>query len=384
MNDQRQIPFGRPQITEAEREAVIGVLSGEILTHGPQAKAFEREFAEFMGGGYALTTSSGMAALHLAYWQLGIGPGDEVIVTSQTHVATAHAVEIVGATPVFADCLLGDGNIDPAQIEELVSDRTRAIGLVHFVGIPCDMDSIMEIARKYELVVIEDCALAVGARYRDMHVGLIGDAGIFSFYPIKHITTGDGGMFVSHNQELAERVAKARAFGVDRSFAEREVPGYYDVPTLGINYRMSDINASIGREQLLRVRELLDQRERNFSALQARLVSMRDIRVIDSASSDQANSHYCLSVVLEGPLAGRRDTVIANLHDSGIGTSIYYPHPIPRLSYYVQKYGYDLSLVPNATTISDCSIALPVGPHLDEDDMDRVATEFTRAVGAKS
>ena len=384
MNNQRQIPFGRPQITEAEREAVIGVLSGEILTHGPQAKAFEREFAEFMGGGYALTTSSGMAALHLAYWQLGIGPGDEVIVTSQTHVATAHAVEIVGATPVFADCLLGDGNIDPAQIEELVSDRTRAIGLVHFVGIPCDMDSIMEIARKYELVVIEDCALAVGARYRDMHVGLIGDAGIFSFYPIKHITTGDGGMFVSRNQELAERVAKARAFGVDRSFAEREVPGYYDVPTLGINYRMSDINASIGREQLLRVRELLDQRERNFSALQARLVSMRDIRVIDSASSDQANSHYCLSVVLEGPLAGRRDTVIANLHDSGIGTSIYYPHPIPRLSYYVQKYGYDLSLVPNATTISDCSIALPVGPHLDEDDMDRVATEFTRAVGAKS
>jgi dTDP-4-amino-4,6-dideoxygalactose transaminase len=147
---------------------------------------------------------------------------------------------------------------------------------------------------------------------------------------------------------------------------------------------MSDINASIGRAQLLRVRELLDQRERNFSALQARLVSMRDIRVIDSASSDQANSHYCLSVVLEGPLAGRRDTVIANLHDSGIGTSIYYPHPIPRLSYYVQKYGYDLSRVPNATTISDCSIALPVGPHLDEDDMDRVATEFTRAVGAKS
>ena len=384
MNDQRQIPFGRPQITEAEREAVIGVLSGEILTHGPQAKAFEKEFAEFMGGGHALTTSSGMAALHLAYWQLGIGPGDEVIVTSQTHVATAHAVEIVGATPVFADCLLGDGNIDPVQIEELVSDRTRGIGLVHFVGIPCDMEPIMEIARKYELVVIEDCALAVGARYRDVHVGLIGDAGIFSFYPIKHITTGDGGMFVSRNQELTERVAKARAFGVDRSFAERKLPGYYDVPTLGINYRMSDINASIGREQLVRVREMLDQRARNFSVLRARLASMRNIHVVDSVSSDQANSHYCLSVVLEGALAGRRDTVIASLHDSGIGTSIYYPHPIPRLSYYVQKYGYDLSRVPHATTISDCSIALPVGPHLDEDDMDRVATEFARAVGAKS
>lgn len=378
---QRQIAFARPWITDAEREAVLGVLAGDVLTHGPQAHAFEHEFAEFMGAGTnAVTMSSGMAALHMTYWQLGIGVGDEVIVTAQTHVATAHAVEMVGARPVFVDCLPGDGNINPGLIEAAITPRTKAIGLVHFLGIPCDMSAIMDIANRHGLKVIEDCALAVGARYKGDHVGLFGDAGCFSFYPVKHITTGDGGMFVSRHKDFADRVAKARAFGVDRSFAERSIPGMYDVPTLGINYRMSDINSSIGRKQLERVSIILARRRENFEALKTGLSELENLAFIDSTTGDALNSHYCLSVVLEGPLAQRRSEVIQRLKERGIGTSVYYPHPVPRLAYYRNKYGYDPALFPQAARISDQSIALPVGPHLNTEDIAYIADQFTTII----
>lgn len=374
----RKITFGKPWITDAEREAVLGVLAGDVLTHGPQAHAFEKEFAAFMGdGAHAVTMSSGMAALHLAYWQLGIGPGDEVIVTAQTHVATAHAVEAVGARPVFVDCLPGSGNIDPALIEAAITPRTKAIGLVHFLGIPCDMDAIMAIAEKHGLKVIEDCALAVGATFQGKHVGLFGDAACFSFYPVKHITTGDGGMFASRHKDLADKVAKARAFGVDRSFAERSIPGMYDVPTLGINYRLSDINSSIGRKQLEKIGTILERRRANFLALQQGLAKVPGISVLDAQRPEAVNSHYCLSVVLDDVLGGYRNEVVKRMNEAGVGTSVYYPHPVPRLAYYREKYGYDATRYPQAARISDQSIALPVAPHLGADDMAYIAEQFS-------
>lgn len=381
MNQVRKIPFGKPWITETERQAVLDVMAGDVLTHGPQSHAFEKEFAAFMGdGAYAVSLSSGMAALHLAYWQLGIGAGDEVIVAAQTHVATAHAIEAVGACPVFADCLPGDGNVDPDIVESLITPRTKAIGLVHFLGIPCDMDAIMAIAGKHNLKVIEDCALAVGARYKGKHVGLFGDAACFSFYPVKHITTGDGGMFVSRHQDLAAKVGKARAFGVDRSFAERSIPGMYDVPTLGINYRLSDINSSIGRKQLERIQVILERRRENFETLKKELAGVVGLSILDAGNADVDNSHYCLSIVLEDTLAERRNEIVKALNDAGIGTSVYYPHPVPRLAYYRQKYGYDAGKYPNAAHISDHSVALPVGPHLSPEDMTHIAQQLIRIV----
>ncbi len=380
MNASRKLPFGKPWITEAEREAVLGVLAGDILTHGPQAHAFEREFAAFMGeGAHCLTTSSGMAALHLAYWQLGIGLGDEVIVPAQTHVATVHAVEFVGATPVFADCDRATGNIDPREIERVLSPRTKAIGIVHFDGIPCDMDAIMGIAKRHDLKVVEDCALAVGTRFNGKHAGLFGDAAIFSFYPVKHITTGDGGMFATRHAGLAAKVAKARAFGVDRSFTERTVPGMYDVPTLGINYRMSDINAAIGRKQLARIDTILSRRHSNFQALKSGLAHLPGIAVLDSAHPHARQSYYCLSAVFEGVDLDARHAIVQVLTAAGIGTSVYYPHPVPRLSYYREKYGWDPARYPNAVRISDQSIALPVGPHLTEADMHYISETVERA-----
>lgn len=380
MIQQRKIQFGKPWITDAERNAVLGVLAGDVLTHGPQAHEFEKEFVAAVGGGHALTLSNGTAALHLAYWQLGIGAGDEVIVPAQTHVATVHAVEVVGARPVFVDCDRATGNMTPEAIEAAITPRTRAIGLVHFVGIPCDMPAIMKIAAKHGLKVVEDCALALGTRWDGIHAGLFGDAGTFSFYPVKHITTGDGGMLITRHGDLAQKISKARAFGVDRTFAERSVPGVYDVLSLGINYRLSDINSAIGREQLKRLGIILERRARNFAALKSGLAGLEHVAILDATVANQTNSHYCLTAVLDGPLASQRTEVIKRLNAAGVGTSVYYPHPIPRLVYYREKYGEDLSRFPNAARISDQSIALPVGPHLEINDMNYIAQELTTIV----
>jgi dTDP-4-amino-4,6-dideoxygalactose transaminase len=376
----RSIPFARPWVTDEDRKAVDEVLRGDVLTHGPQNHAFEEEFSRFIGGGHCVAVGSCMAALHLAYLELGIGQGDEVIVPAQTHVATAHAVEVVGAKAVFADCDPITGNVVPAVVESLVTPRTKAIGIVHFVGIPCDMDAILALAQRHNLKVIEDCALAVGCHYKGKHVGLFGDAGCFSFYPVKHMTTGDGGMFVTKHADLAARVKKARGFGVDRTFAERSIPGMYDVPTLGVNYRMSDINAALGRSQLRRIGEILKRRHANFVRLKGAVLSVPHVHVLDAPGTGYASSHYCLSAVLTGPLASRRNEAVTRLNKAGIGTSVYYPQPVPRMTYYRTKYGYEPTRYPHATAISDQSIALPVGPHLTPDDVACIGQTFATTI----
>ncbi|WKZ36515.1 MAG: DegT/DnrJ/EryC1/StrS family aminotransferase [Anaerolineales bacterium] len=373
----RNLPFGKPWIGDEEKQAVLEVLSGDVLTHGPQSKAFEEEFAKYMGGGYCVSVSSGMAALHLSYLEMGIGAGDEVIVPAETHVATAHAVEMVGAKPVFLDCEPGTGNIDASKLESLITKKTKAISMVHFLGVPCDMDAIMKVADKHGLKVIEDCALAIGSRYKGTHVGLIGDTGCYSFYPVKHITTGDGGMFVTKHKEVAARVSKIRGFYVDKTFSERSIPGMYDTLGLGLNYRMSDINASIGRQQLKRMGVIRERREANFNALKSGLSKISGISILDSQSKDALSSFYCLSLVLEKPLDAKRIEIVKKLNAAGVGTSVYYPQPVPRMSYYQNKYGYNAADFAQAERISDQSIALPVGVHLTTDDMRYIAETFS-------
>ncbi len=378
----RSIPFGRPWITDDDRRAVAEVLNGYLLTHGPQCKEFESEFSAFLGPeAHSVTVSSGMAALHLAYLHFGIGAGDEVIVPAMTHIATVHAIEWVGATPVFVDCEPATGNITPPAIAAAVTPRTKAISVVHFQGIPCEMPAIMAIAEEHDLKVIEDCALAVGGRYDGQHVGLFGDAACFSFYPVKHITAGEGGMFATRHADVARAVAKLRAFGVDRRHDQRTVPGMYDVPTLGLNYRMSEMQAALGRTQLSRINEILSRRAKNFRHLRGGLMTLPHVQVLDSANASCENSHYALSMVLEGPLATRRNELIERLQKAGVGTSVYYPQPVPRMSYYRDKYGYDAKRYPTATRISDESIALPVGPHLNREDIEYIIQHVQDNVG---
>ena len=378
----QRIPFGRPWITDQDQKAIIEVLNGHVLTHGPEGKAFEAEFAEFLGdGAHCVSVSSGMAALHLAYLHFGIGPGDEVIVPAQTHTATAHAVEWVGARPVFVDCEPATGNLTAEAIAAAVTERTRAVSVVHFVGIPCAMPDIVRVAERHGLRVIEDCALAVGARYGGRHVGLFGDAGAFSFYPVKHITTGEGGMFVTRHASVARAVGVLRAFGVDRSHAERAIPGIYDVPTLGLNYRMGEMPAALGRAQLRRIDTILARRRRNFETLAGELRGVEGVRVLASALLEAASAYYCLSLVLDDGLASRRNEVVTRLNGAGVGTSVYYPQPVPRMRYYAGKYGYDAERFGEAARISDASIALPVGPHLAPDDPLYIAETVRRVLG---
>lgn len=378
-SEARAIAFGRPWITDADRAAVLAVLNGPILTHGPEGKAFEEDFAAWTGGGRAVTVSSCMAALHLAYLACGVGPGDEVLVPAETHTATAHAVEWTGATPVFVDCDPATGNVTAAAVEAAITPRTKAVAVVHFVGIPCDMPAICRVATAHGLKVIEDCALALGARFDGTHVGLFGDAGCFSFYPVKHITTGEGGMFLSRDPSIADRVARLRAFGVDRTHAERKIPGMYDVPTLGLNYRMSEMQAALGRAQLRRADEILRRRAQNFHTIARGLASVPGIRIIDAAGSQASSSHYCATVALPPEAAGARDTMVTRLNEAGVGTSVHYPQPVPRMTYYRDKYGYQPAAYPGATAVSDHSFALPVAPHVTDEDAEYIVEAVRRA-----
>lgn len=380
MNDGKRIPFAAPLIGREEREAVLRVLEGPTLTHGPRVKEFEAAFAQFTGAPHAIATASCTASLHLAYLALGVGPGDEVIVPAQTHVATAHAVELCGASPIFVDSEPRTGNIDLDQIESRITSRTRAVSPVHYLGMPVDMDRLMGIARKRDLSVIEDCALAIGTYLNGTHAGLLGDAGCFSFYPAKHITTAEGGMLITRDAKLAAAAANRRAFGIDKNVvSERHVPGVYDVTALGLNYRLNEIGAAMGLAQMQRLPGILRKRRENYEALASALRGIPEIELLESTRDRYQSSYYCLVAVLRPPLGGRRLEIVEALKQRGVETSVYYPRPVPSLTYYREKYGHREADYPVAARLSAASIALPVGPHVEMEDV-RMITETLKAV----
>jgi dTDP-4-amino-4,6-dideoxygalactose transaminase len=368
-----KISFGKPLIGEAEKRAVLNVLSGNILVHGPKVVEFENIFSKFTKSPFAVSVSSCTAGMHLVYFTLGIGIGDEVIVPAQTHVATAHAVELTGAKAVFVDSNSEDGNIDINKIEDSISKKTKAIAIVQYLGIPVDMNKINKIAKKYNLFVIEDCALALGSKVNNRHVGLFGDVGVFSFYPVKHMTTAEGGIIISNNKNLIKKLRLKKAFGVNKTFSERKIPGSYDCVTLGFNYRMSELNAAIGIEQVKKVPSFLKKRKKNFERLSFLLRDFKNIRVIDSSKKILKNSHYCLAILLDKKISKFRMQIVKKLNNLGIGTSIYYPQPVPRMKFYKNKYGYNKKKFKNAEMFSDTSICFPVGPHLNQNHMTFIA-----------
>ena len=376
----REIAFGRPMIGDGEKAAAAEALSSPQLVHGSRTHDFEAAFATMLGhGAYATAVSSCTAGLHLSYMHLGIGPGDEVIVPAETHVATAHAVEVTGARPIFVDCD-DSGNIDLDAIESRVTDRTKAICVVHFSGLPADVVRVNELARPRGLSVVEDCALAVGASLDGTPCGLLGDMGTFSFYPVKHMTTGEGGMVVSRDPAIIASIASLKAFGYDRSPAARSIPGVYDIAKLGLNYRMSEIAAAIGLVQVTRIEEFANKRDVNTASLRRALAGGEGFRLLPDGDGRRKHANYCLVSVLDESLISSRNDVVMKMKADGVGTSVYYPVPLPLSHYYSHRYGYAPSEFPNALRISHGSIALPVGPHLDDDDMEIIAASFIRAV----
>ena len=372
MIEPKRIHFGSPMIGPEEKQAVEEVLSGPILVHGPKSLEFEGAFASFTKAPHAISVSSCTAGMHLLYHALGLGPGDEVIVPSQTHVATAHAVELTGARPVFIDANINSGNMDINAIEAFITPRTKALAVVHYLGVPAEMEKISQIVQKNGLFLLEDCALSPGASFKGIHTGLIGDAGCFSFYPVKHLTTAEGGMIILKDEALARKLRLLKAFGVNRVHGERKIPGDYDVVDLGYNYRMSEVHAVIGIEQMKKLSSFLQKRKENFLALEASLYGIEGFRILPQPIDETfKSSHYCMGILLEADLRNKRPAIMETLKNIGIGTSIYYPHPVPHMSYYRKKYG---SIdCPNSESISNSIIALPVGPHLSIADMHAIA-----------
>ena len=374
------IPFGKPLIGSEEKAAVLEVLEGPILVHGPKATQFEAAFAEYTKAPYAVSVSSCTAGMHLIYFTLGLGPGDEVIVPAQTHVATAHAVELTGAKAVFVDVDSVTGNIDIDQIEAAISPRTKAIAVVHYLGVPVDMLRVSAVAKKHGLFLLEDCALAPGTWLDGIHAGLHGDAGVFSFYPVKHLTTAEGGMIILKDGELAARLRHLKAFGVNRTHGERKIPGMYDAVALGFNYRMSELHAAIGVEQMKKLPTFLQQRRKNHECLEAGVKEVPGVTVLPQPVDELfCSSHYCLGMMLDEGFADKRPALMEALGEKGVGTSIYYPQPVPRMTYYREKYGYEENRYVNAAAISDRIVALPVGPHLGLAEMDYI-TESIKQV----
>ena len=370
----KKIPFGKPMIDQHEKDAVINVMEGSILVHGPIATEFENKFASFTKAPHAVSVSSCTAGMHLIYFALGYGPGDEVIVPAQTHIATAHAVELTGAKPVFVDAEQNTGNVNIKAIEAAINSKTKAIAIVHYLGVPVDMPKVVKIAKKHNLFLLEDCALAPGAKVDDIHVGLHGDAGVFSFYPVKHLTTAEGGMIILRDKDFAQKLKLFKAFGVDRTHGERKIPGVYDTIALGFNYRMSEIHAAIGSVQVDKLSDFLTKRKNNFKVLENYLKKISGLRVLPQPSDGHLeSSHYCLGALLDQDIASKRSQIINALTQMGIGSSVYYPQPVPRMKYYKQKYGYDEKKYINAARISDGMLALPVGPHLNIEDMENIA-----------
>lgn len=256
------LPYGRQMVEEEDIAAVVDVLRSDWLTTGPKVKEFEEAIAARVGARYGVVFSSGTAALHAAAFAARLGPGDEAITTALTFAATANCILYSGAKPVFADVCNDTLNLDPDQVRQFISPQTKAILPVDYAGHPADLDAFREMADDHGLVIIEDAAHALGAIYKNRPVGSLADMTIFSFHPVKHITTGEGGMVVTNNEEFAQRLRIFRNHGIKSDACERSAAGqwYYEMTDLGYNYRLPDINCALGLSQLGRLDKNLSRR----------------------------------------------------------------------------------------------------------------------------
>ncbi len=314
-----RIPLSAPDIAAAEIEAVLAVLRGPRLSLGPVLEQFEESVARYTGAPHAIAVSSGTAGLHLAIRALGIGEGDEVLAPSFTFIAAANAIRYERANPVFVDIEPRWLNLDPARIEERITPRTRAILAVHTFGVPAKMDAILEIARRRGLFVIEDACEAIGAEFQGAKAGALGDLGVFGFYPNKQITTGEGGMVVTADRRLADRIRALRNQG------RYETDAWLQHSELGYNYRLSEIHCALGLGQMLRIEAILRRREAVAEEYTRRLGRFADL-VLPASPAPGGRISWFVYVLRLSPDCGEpeRDAVLRGLHDAGIGCGRYF------------------------------------------------------------
>jgi perosamine synthetase len=370
---QERVPLSRPDISQADIDAVVAVLKTPNLSLGPKLPAFERAFADQLGLRHGVAVNSGTSALHLVVRALGLGAGDEMITSPFTFVATANCALFEGARPVFVDIDEHTWNMDVEKLEAAVTDRTKLLMPVHIFGRPMPMDAVMEIAARRGIPVVEDACEALGATYKGRQVGTFAAASTFAFYPNKQMTTGEGGMIVTDDDRLADLCRSLRNQGRDPG------AGWLAHARLGYNYRLSDINCALGLAQLARLPEFLAARRRVAERYIEKLSELDEI-VLPAPYRDGELSWFVFVVRLADRFSqAERDKLLASLREQGIGTNNYFA-PVPLQPFYREQFGYKPGDFPVTDKISARTLALPFYNRLTPEDQDLVVACVKKAL----
>lgn len=375
------LPYGRQWIDDDDIEAVVNILKGDYLTTGPSVSIFEQDFAKFVGAKYAVSFSSGTAALHGACFAAGISEGDEVITTPLTFAASANCILYQGGKPVFADIDERTYNIDPKEIEKNITSKTKAIIPVDFTGQPAALDSIKRIARKHNLIVIEDAAHALGAVYKGQSVGSISDMTMFSFHPVKHITSGEGGIITTDNKDCYEKLLEFRSHGITRDqnkWNDHHGPWYYEMQFLGFNYRLTDLQAALGTSQLKKIGRFIGLRKKYVKMYNEAFKKIPQITIPFQYQEAESSWHlYIIQLNLE-KLSVTRKEIFETLQAHNIGVNVHYL-PVHLHPYY-KDLGYKQGSFPKAEKLYERIITLPLFPAMETKDVEDVIQAVTETI----
>ena len=376
MDNDEFIVFGAPQIEQTEIDEVVATLKSGWLGTGPKVARFENDFARYksLETPQVAAVNSCTAALHLSLLASGVGPGDEVIAPAMTFCATINAIIHSGATPVLADVDYSTMNLDPADVERRITSRTRALLPVHFAGRPCDMDALMDIAKRHNLKVIEDFAHAIETEYHGMKAGTFGDFGCFSFYVTKNIVTGEGGMVIANNKDDINRIKVLALHGMTKDAWYRygdEGYKHYQVTEAGFKYNMMDIQASLGLHQLARVEENLIKREKIWEQYQEAFSNLPVTTPKEPESNTRHGRHLYTLLIDEEEIGMSRDQFLSEMTKKDIGVGVHY-QSIASHPYYRDTYNFDINDYPNSKLIGEQTVSLPFSPHLTSNEISRI------------
>ncbi|TCX48569.1 DegT/DnrJ/EryC1/StrS family aminotransferase [Dehalobacter sp. 14DCB1] len=376
------LPYALPLIEDDDIEAVVDSLKSNWISKGPKTGEFEKRFAEYIGVKHAIALNSCTAGLHIALLAAGVGAGDEVITTAMTFAASANVIIHCGATPVLVDIDPKTMNIDPVKIEEKITAKTKAIIPVHLAGLPCEMDEIMVIAKKYNLFVLEDAAHGTYTKYKDRMVGTIGDAAAFSFYATKNLATGEGGMVTTNDDALANKMRVLSLHGMSRNawnrFSEKG-SWYYEIEYPGYKYNMTDIQAAMGMTQLAKLESMQARREVIWQRYNAAFSKLPELEVpADFDYARHARHLYMIRLNLD-KLAVDRAAFIELLKEENIGTSVHYI-PLPYHPYYRDTFGYKPGDFPKTEALYERIISLPLYPRMSDADVQDVIEAVQRVI----
>ncbi len=369
------LPYSTQWISDEDIQAVIETLKSPFLTTGPKVKKFEESVANYVGAKYAVSFANGTAALHGACYAAGVESGDEVITTPITFAASANCARYVGADVVFADIDEQTYNIDPKEIAKKITSKTKAIIPVDFTGQPVDIDAIMDIAKTRNIIVIEDGAHSLGADYKDRKVGVTADMTMFSFHPVKPVTTGEGGIIVTNNPEYYEKLLLFRSHGITHTpYAEEQGSWYYEMIDLGYNYRMTDIQAALGISQMNKLDGFIKKRQQLAASYTEQLENIPGVKAPIQLSNTNSGWHL-YSVQLDPTILGKsRKQIFEELRAANIGVHVHYI-PVYWHPYY-QDLGYERGLCPKAEKWYENAMTLPLHPQMTMEDIEALLSYF--------